>query len=306
MSFLTRILSNLSLDGEKPSVIEVHGESLVPVSRATILEFTLRARRNIAAAGVKAGDRVALLAPNSAKWAACDLAILSEGAIVVPLYSRQDPHELAVMLNDCKPTLLIAADETLEQSILDAWTTPCQTICFDPLFAGEASETPTFEHAPKDPVTIIYTSGTSGVPKGVILNCANVDYMLPTTYRAIQDITGERGIDDKVFHFLPFCFAGSRMMLWTQLYRPNPITASTDLTNLVQEMGTADPNYYLNVPAVLERIKLGVGSKVREQGGMALTLYSKAVAAYRRAKNGESKALDGLWLMLGKKLVFPK
>ena len=47
-------------------------------------------------------------------------------------------------------------------------------------------------------------------------------------------------------------------MLWTQLYRGNPLMVSTDLTDLVRELGTAAPHYYLNVPALLERVKNGV------------------------------------------------
>ena len=306
MSFVSRILSNLESDGDRASVIEVHGKDLVPTSRKELAGLRRRAAKFIAGAGVKPGDRVALLAPNSAKWAAADLAVLSVGAIVVPLYSRQDPNELAVMLDDCTPSLLLVADDELAGGIQGAWKTPCQIALFSDVFAADETAEQPFEHQDSDPVTIIYTSGTSGKPKGVVLNSANVDYMLPTTASAVHEITGARGTDDTVFHFLPFCFAGSRIMLWTQLYRPNPITASTDLTNLVQEMGTADPHYYLNVPAVLERIKLGVGDKIRTKGGIAEFLYSRGVAAFRAKRTGQSGLMDGLWLSVASRVVFSK
>ncbi len=66
-------------------------------------------------------------------------------------------------------------------------------------------------------------------------------------------------------------------MLWTQLFRGNPVYASMDLKNLVQEMGTAAPEFYLNVPAILERIRTGVETKVFEKGGLIAKLYKKAI-----------------------------
>jgi long-chain acyl-CoA synthetase len=72
-------------------------------------------------------------------------------------------------------------------------------------------------------------------------------------------------------------------MLWTQLYRGNPLMLSTDLANLVQEMGTADPHYYLNVPAVLERIRTGVDREDQgARGGIAWTLYTRGQDAFRK------------------------
>jgi long-chain acyl-CoA synthetase len=109
---------------------------------------------------------------------------------------------------------------------------------------------------------------------------------------------------DRVFHFLPLCFAGSRVMLWTQLYRGNPILLSTDLTNLVQEMATADPHYYLNVPAVLERIRTGVGAKIKERGGIAAALYHRGQDAFRKHRQGTANFVDRITLAAARKLVF--
>ncbi len=269
-----------------------------------MLELVARARGHLQRAGVKPGDRVALLAPNSAQWVAADLAILSEGAIVVPLYSRQDPRELAVMVRDCAPTLVLASDQNLASGLLHAWPEHCRVALFSELFAGEPVAAPPLALAPADPVTIIYTSGTSGEPKGAILTCANVDYMVPQTVAAVHAITGSRGAPDRVFHFLPLCFAGSRVMLWTQLYRGNPILLSTDLNNLAQELATADPHYFLNVPALLERIRTGVGAKLKQRGGFALRLYERGQQLFRQQRAGKLGVVDGLTLALARRLVF--
>ncbi len=306
LNFLDTILASARKVGDRPLTIEIHGKERRPTTGTELLALVAHARGQLRASGVKPGDRVALLAPNSSRWVAADLAILAEGAIVVPLYSRQDPRELAVMVRDCAPALVLASDAALADALTAAWPEHCPIALFDVAFAAPAIDAPAHALAESHTVTIIYTSGTSGEPKGVVLDRANVDYMVPQTAAALHAITGARGDVDRVFHFLPLCFAGSRIMLWTQLYRGNPILLSTDLANLAQEMGTADPHYFLNVPALLERIRTGVTAKIREKGGVAWSLYQRGQDAFRKQRQGSAGVLDRLALALSKRLVFTK
>lgn len=307
MNFLERIFDNLKDKPERTKLIEVHGTNLRGTDGTGILDLVARARAFLEKAGVEPGDRVALLAPNSARWVAADLAIIASGAIVVPLYDRQEPEELAVMLRSSEPKLLIAADDKLAKTIGGVWDEEGTTIAtFDEVFDEKPSNRGLHGIGEDDVVAIIYTSGTSGEPKGVMLSRANVDYMVPQTIDRLGQVVGERSGSDRVFHFLPFCFAASRMMLWTQLSRPNPLMMSTDLTNLVIEMGVAKPNYFLTVPAVLERIRLGVAKGIEEQGGIGLALYQRGSAAYRKVLSGTNGFFDNAALGLAEKLVFPK
>ena len=307
-NFLETIFTATAAATDQPLVIEIHGKQQRPTTAAQLLEHVARARGALRSAGVEPGDRVAVLAPNSSRWVAADLAILAEGAIVVPLYSRQDPKELAVMVRDCSPKLVLASDAALGDALGDALAAaspaPVRIALFDEVFAAEPVTDAPHAIGLEDPVTIIYTSGTSGEPKGVVLTRANVDYMVPQTAAAVHEITGTRGTPDRVFHFLPLCFAGSRVMLWTQLYRGNPILLSTDLLNLAQEMGTADAHYFLNVPALLERIRTGVGAKLRERGGIAAALYQRGQDAFKKQRAGTAGLVDRLTLALARKLVF--
>lgn len=302
MNFAERIFDHLEHQPGRATLIEVHGERLVPFDGAALLRDIAKVRGFLASKGVKPGDRVALLAPNSARWVCADLAVIASGAITVPLYDKQAPAELATMMRSAEPVLVMAASEALRDSLAAAWPEHGALATFEEVFAAEPIDAPLHRIAPEDPVAIIYTSGTSGLPKGVVLSCANIDFMIPKTIERIALVTGSG--EDRVFHFLPFCFAASRMMMWTQLSRPNPLMISTDLTNLVQEMGTAKPEYFLNVPAVLERIRNGVGNKVREQGGVAASLYARGVRAHLDGAN--AGAPDRVALALCKRLVFPR
>ena len=308
MSFVETIFDTLSWLAEVPCVVEIHaGRGKVTSTASQTLDLIQRARSALVNAEVSPGDRVGLLSPNSGRWVAADLAILAEGAITVPLYCRQDPAELAYMMADSEPTLLLCADARLAGDMRAAWPEHCPILLFDELFSPEPTVAGPADIGPDDTVTIIYSSGTSGPPKGVMLSRANVDFMLPTTAEALAAIRGATSAGtDQVFHFLPFCFAGSRIMLWTQLFRSTPIMVSTDLNELVGELKIADPNYYLNVPAVLERIKAGVGAKVQETGGFPHTVYTRGLAGARALRDGTATVSDRLWSWLAKTLVFPK
>jgi long-chain acyl-CoA synthetase len=309
MSFLERIFDNLRQQPERTKLIEVRGTSLQGTDGAGILELVGRARAAMEQAGLQPGDRVALLAPNSTRWVAADLAALAAGGIVVPLYDRQDPKELALMMRSAEPRLLLAATKELAAPVIEAWPESqgsCTVLDFEALFQPAPVSGPPHAFGEGDTVAIIYTSGTSGEPKGVMLSRANVDFMIPKTMARIARVVGEKSGPDRVFHFLPFCFAASRMMLWTQMSRPNPLMMSTDLGNLVVEMAVAKPNYFLNVPAVLERIRNGVGAKLQERGGAALAVWNRAVAAYGKTLEGKASVLDRAALELGRRVVFSK
>ncbi len=308
MSFLAKIFDNLRSQPQRTKVIEIHTTALRGTDGTGILELIAKARAFIESRGVKPGDRVALLAPNSVRWVAADLAILANGAIVVPLYDRQEPKELAVMLRSAEPKLLVAADQTLAKAMQEAWTErgDAEIATFDQVFASKPTHSEPHAFGPDDTVAIIYTSGTSGEPKGVMLSRANLDFMIPRTIERLDKVVKPKREPDRVFHFLPFCFAASRLMLWTQLSRPNPIMLSTDLSKLVVEIATAKPNYFLNVPAVLERIRNGVGSKIAERGGLALDLYERGQAAYKAVARKEASFFDRVTLGLAERVVFAK
>lgn len=308
MSFLNQILDNLKDHPDRAKLIEVHATQLRGTDGRGMLDLIAKARGYLTRVGIKPGDRVALLAPNSVRWVAADLAILASGAIVVPLYDRQEPRELAVMLRSAEPTVLLVGEDALAESIKEVWPEhhSSEIATFNEVFSASPSEAGPHQFEADDTVAIIYTSGTSGEPKGVMLSRANIDFMIPKTMDRLDKVVAPKDGPDRVFHFLPFCFAASRMMLWTQMSRPNPMMISTDLGKLVVEIATAKPHYFLNVPAVLERIRNGVGEKIRDRGGIALELYERGQAAYRKVVAGEATFFDRVALGLAEKVVFSK
>ena len=312
MNFLEVILGNLERRPDKVILSEVHEGGLVSTSCRQLETAINQARLVLQEAGLQRGDRCALLAPNSSRWVAVDLAIMAEGGIVVPLYSRQSPAELASMMKDCAPKLLVCADEELKQSILSVWPNAPRTLLYRDVFSSSTGKQLSVGNpeplSADSPVTIIYTSGTSGDAKGVVLNVGNLSFMVQRTTARLQELmTGiSKGGDDRVFHYLPFCFAGSWILLLTCLYRSNALMMSMDLNKLADELKVATPHYLLNVPALLERIRNGIIGQLKKKGGLALTLFEKGQRAWLARHNGKSAVAHGLWLILAKGLVFPK
>ncbi len=287
---------------------EVRERGVVGATASELLDLVQRARSFARSAGLKKGDRCALLAPNSIRWAALDLALMAEGVLVVPLYSRQAPKELAAMVRDSGAALICCADAGLRNALARELPQAPRTMLFDDVFAATGSGIPDapVPLADADPVTIIYTSGTSGDAKGVVLTVGNISHMLTCTTQRLDALVGSaRPQPDRVFHYLPFNFAGSWILLLSCLSRSSVLTLSTDLTKLADEIRVAAPEYFLNVPALLERVKKGIEEQVEKRGGVAQALFTRGKAAWFRQQQGKAKALDAWWLGLARALVFP-
>ncbi len=316
MGFLDQILANLERSGDAVVLQELRDGQAVPLTARQVLAQVKVARAYLRRLRLKKGDRCALLAHNSLHWVAMDLAIMMEGLTVVPLYARQAPAELVAMMKDCWPAVIACGDKSLADAIVDAWPEAPPTFCFENVFtpAREPVENPALTVAEEDVVTIIYTSGTSGEAKGVMLNAVNIAHMLGCTSGRLDQLmrsqpipgdTGKRSRQDVVFHYLPLSFAGSWIMMLTCLLRGSKLTLNTDLGKIAAEMRLAAPDYFLNVPALLERMRRAVDEQLWKTGGLPLQVYTRAKGAWVRRQEGKVRRGDGLWLGLANRLVFP-
>ena len=316
MSFLDDIFAQLQTALQIPILQELRGGHAGSVqSGSDLLGIIAKARAFLSARGLKKGDRCVLLAHNSVPWIAMDLAVMAEGLIVVPLYARQAPAELVAMMKDCSPALICCGDAPLRDGIVQNWPEAPTQVLFEDVFGSNSNAlqgTQRMGHAnsvsqiaDSDPVTLIYTSGTSGEAKGVVLTAGNVGHMLGCTSGRLEALMQDKAGQDRVFHYLPFCFAGSWIMLLTCLLRGGTLLLNTDLSKIASEMRAVAPDYFLNVPALLERMRKAVDEQLWKTGGLVLSVYSRAKGAWVRKQEGRTSFVDSMWLALANAMVFP-
>jgi long-chain acyl-CoA synthetase len=306
MTFLEAIFERLQRAAAVPVVCEIHDGAVRATTGRELLSMVQRARQFLSTRGLRKGDRCALLAPNSVRWIALDLALMADGVIVVPLYSRQALPELVHMLTDARPSRIFCPTAAVAAEIKKLWPRAPHISLLDSAFIEEAGDsTPPIHHEDADIITIIYTSGTSGEAKGVLLNAANVTFMLGCTNARLDQLIGRQTEPDRVFHYLPFSFAASWIAMLSFVSRNSTLTLSTDLTNLADDLKLAAPHYFLNVPTLLERVRATIQDTIRKRSAFASNVFSKAQCAFARRKSDEKRFTDPLWLALANFAMFP-
>jgi long-chain acyl-CoA synthetase len=309
-NFLENVFGELQKAADRVVLREVHGEEFVSVTGKELLELVGRARWYFRQTGLKAGERCALLAPNSIRWLAMDLALLAEGIVVVPLYGRQAAAELVAMMRDCSPRLLLVGDAALGNSVAQVWVEAPARATFDEVL-GEIPVGSALNAAPNprdddDLVTIIYTSGTSGEAKGVCLNVGNLNHMLSCTTGWMDRLELNEKEPLRVFQYLPFNFAASWIVMQSCLSRETVLTLSTDLNRVADEIRLAAPNYFFNVPTLLERVRRGVEDAIAKRGAAIQAIYRNARNSWKKQNEEKVRDPGGFWLFLAQNVIFRK
>lgn len=312
-NFLESIFVQLKRSRDRVVMREIHGANFTTVTGKELLAQVQRARGYIRRFGLLPGDRCALLGANSIAWVAVDLALMAEQVLVVPLYTRQAGAEIIAMMKDCQPSLLVVSDNDLVKGFARDWKERPHRVSMEEMLkvapAREAVADAPAPRADNDLVTIIYTSGTSGEAKGVCLNVANINHMLRCTTEHLDQLMGTSNTLERVFHYLPFNFAGSWILLLSCLLRESALTLSSDLNLLAEEIRLSAPHYFLNVPTLLERVRRGVLENIANRPFPIPKIFTKAKEAWQKqgtATLGHLGGMDAFWLALGRLLLFRK
>ncbi len=245
--------------------------------------------------GIKAGDRVALLMENMPEWAVADYAILSIGAVTVPLYCSYRPQDMVYVLQDSGARLAITscgkvARHLLEaanscpdlevihvmgESSMDAMVDGDKLCLFAELETGKVDAArleARLESVGRDTLaTLIYTSGTTGEPKGVMLSHGNILANL----KAIPSVFSFRP-DDKMLSFLPLPHALERMASHFLPYTFGISVAFAERPDTVaKNMAEAKPSIFIAVPRALEVVRNRILGQAAKQSHLKRSLFHK-------------------------------
>jgi long-chain acyl-CoA synthetase len=267
MTSLRRTLDRLETNRDRTVLQEVLRGAVTHVAAGDFADRIATARAYLRDLGLAKGDRCVLLAQNSANWIALTLALRAEGLVSVPLYVQRPIDELTAIIAQCEPALVCGDDPTLLAELASG--TAVRSVTVEEVVQGLSKKSvaqgfsPAIaDLAPGDDVAIIYTSGTSGEPKGAMLTCGNVEHVIACA-GARLDSLAIRDTPEHVFHYLPFCFAGSWILMLTCVSRDAIVSLSLDpKSSLIDDLAAVAPHFLLNVPLVLERIRARVMEQI--------------------------------------------
>lgn len=287
---LMPLIRSLSERGEREALVVMLKEGAERWSYADLSERVVRLASGLAEAGVSKGDHVAIFAGGGPAWVVACLAVISRGAVVVPLDSQLGEDALEGILTDCGAKLVFTAGpqaEKLERAVEDV----PRLVLLD---AGEdderswlrllpdgAVEMP--EMGPEDPAALFYTSGTTGAPKGVPLTHGNLQFQTSTILAA--DLLKE---SDRILlplplhHVYPFVIG-----MLTPLSAGLPIVMPRSLTGpqLVRALKEGEVTLIVGVPRLYTALFSGIEERAKGGGRAAGTLFDRLMSLSMDLRN---------------------
>lgn len=297
------------------------GEGWRDISARAFAEDVAAIAKGFVAAGVQPGDRIAFLCQTSYEWTLVDYALMSAGAVMVPVYETSSPSQVLWMLSDSGAVGLIAATAELAEKY-DAideserpemrWRWILADGALDALRAGGAE----VEDARLDEIragiraddmaTIIYTSGTTGKPKGVVLLHSNFVGLVRNLREPLAPLIANPGASTVLFITLAHVFA--RFISVLCVSTGVKVGHQSNTSKLVPALASFKPTFLLAVPRVFEKVYNSALQQATDSGKRKI--FNRAVrvgVAYSRALDTGKVPLGvRLQYLLFDKLVFAK
>ncbi|MCG3756246.1 long-chain fatty acid--CoA ligase [Amycolatopsis sp. Poz14] len=272
--------------------------------------------KGLIAAGVGHGDRVALMSKTRYEWTLVDFAIWAAGAVTVPIYETSSPEQVYWILSDSAAKAVVvetgahrkAVDEISGRlsALENIWQIEGDSPAVDELTALGAEVSDEDLHTRRrgvtanETATIVYTSGTTGRPKGVELTHRNLLAEIRADIEAFPELM-EQG--NSLLCFLPLAHILARAIAITALTARVTLGHTPDVKNLVPDLGTFRPTFVVAVPRVFEKVYNTAKQKAHADGkGKIFDAAEATAVAYSEA---QEKGGAGLGLR-AKHLVFDK
>jgi long-chain acyl-CoA synthetase len=327
---LVELLGNVAAARPDAEVLSFNQDkNWTGLSASNLLERVRNVTVGLYDLGIRKGDLIAILAESGPLWTISDYAILSSGAVNVPIYPTQSIQQVEYILQEARPRLFFISSPGQARRIAGVLKRfpDLPIVSFQPISGLERAipfrtleergkaialvqpglyEQLSSEVGPSDLASIIYTSGTTGEPKGAMLTHSNIVFnaIASGSYLKIEP-------DNVMLSFLPLSHIFERMVLYLCLHFGVKITYAGGLETVAPDLRQVQPTLMSTVPRMLEKIygrvlkNASVGSRLRQK------VFARSLAIARRSAEylTERKPLP-LGLMLQRKvadrLVFTK
>jgi long-chain acyl-CoA synthetase len=257
-----------------------------------------RIRGALQTARIEPGDRLAIALPNGTDWVCFDIAALSLGLVVVPLYMHDSPANMAFILTNCGARALITDTAGRWQSLLPYWPEliDLEHVWIRDGFGADASDlarpgvkalVDVLEHereveswpnsAPGDTATIIYTSGTTGKPKGAMLSHRAILWNAVATAKVVPPRS-----DDRFLSCLPLAHAFERTVgYYLPMLGGSQVIYARSIEALAEDLRSQRPTVFLGVPRLYERACSAIRARAQKNPVKRAMLHKAAALGWK-------------------------
>jgi len=270
--------------------------------------------------GLKKGDKVAIISNNRPEWNFADIGMQQIGVVVVPIYTTLSESEIAFILNDCQASAIFVSDAALLKKIMrvkDNVPSLKDVFTFE-LIEGakhwkELLSNPNEEELARldgikksiessDLATLLYTSGTTGTPKGVMLAHSNIVSNVLASEKLCP-------VDSrhKALSFLPLCHSYERMLTYLYMYIGVSIYYAETMDTIADNLKEVNPELFSTVPRLLEKTYDKITKKGADLAGIKKFLFFWALdLGLKFEMHGKNGFFYEVQLKLANKLIFSK
>lgn len=282
------LFARAETEPSRPALASRSGDAFHPRSTAETVDTIRRLAAGLIALGIEPGSRVAIFSPSRIEFTLLDYAIWAAGCATVTIYESSSAEQVEWILGNSESVALICGDESMRrtyESVADGLPA-CEHIFVIDTGALDELERlgadVTDEHVDDrvrgithdDLATLVYTSGTTGRPKGCELTHGNLIWEVRQVLVILDELFRP---GDTTLMFLPLAHVLARLVQFASLTRGVTIGYSTGIKNLVEEMGLFAPTFVVSVPRVFEKVFNTARSQAEAGGGAKTKIFDRAV-----------------------------
>ena len=239
---------------------------------------------------INEGDRCLLISENRPEWMISDLAIMLAGGITVPAYTTYTERDYEYLIDDCNPSVIVVSDQVQYNKIkniistkpfikkvitFDKIDSQLETICIKDIFLKNDCEEIDFlklEISRKDIACIIYTSGTQGNPKGVMLSHGGILNNCEGSISLLKEIISYK---PKFLTWLPLSHSYEHTVQFVQIAVGAEVFYAESIDKLIKNMGECNPDIMTAVPRFYQNLYQKINSTFNKATGFKKSLINK-------------------------------
>ena len=295
------LLDNRAKRDPEGAMIEYKGDDGTwhPYSAQVFRDMVIDLAKGLIGLGVNKGDSVAIVSHTRWEWTALDMAIMSIGALTVPVYETNSASQVSWIFNDSKVTLAIAEDDGQRDKIESVRSEVPTLRNVFVIEAGGLNAIKTYGESVTDAefweykeashgddrATIVYTSGSTGIPKGVELTHRNFAFLVLSALQYMP--RAGAWPNRRLLLFLPLSHVFARFMEFFSFGGTISLALSSNMKTMVKDFETFGPTLLLAVPRVYEKVYNAASQ--RAGTGFAGKMFMRAAENAREWSKAEQK-----------------